>query len=217
MTPQHAREVLEVLQDTHRPLSEDSYRALEVLEAEGVRPFFRDRLEEAREPLTPPERLEALLYDPSEQVRSELARHPGLQGEQILFLAETGGAAVREALGERYTLSLYAMEALAASDPPASLCRNPTLPEYLQLEILENHPERAGDLARNPNAASEVLEQIARSTQDGELLETILYHDNARLSTLARIAEAAPDPLTRSRAREVLEDRLHRPEYSLEL
>lgn len=216
MTPQHAREVLEVLQDTHRPLSEDSYRALEVLEAEGVRPYFRDRLEEAREPLTPPERLEALLHDPSEQVRSELARHPGLQGEQILFLAETGGAEVREALGKRYTLSLYAMEALAASDPPASLCRNPTLPEYLQLEILENHPERTADLLRNPNASPQVLEQIARSNQDEEILETVLYHDKARLSTLAYIAEEAPDSLIRNRAREVLEDRLHRSEYSLE-
>jgi hypothetical protein len=215
MTPEHAREILEALQD-YSPVSEETYRALELLEAEGVRPYFRDRLEEAREPLTPPERLEALLYDPSEQVRSELACHPDLRGEQILFLAETGGAAVREALGKRYTLSLRAMEALAADDPPASLCRNPTLPEYLQLEILENHPERAGELLRNPNASPRVLEQIARSTQDEEILETVLYHDKTRLSTLARIAEEAPDSLIRNRALEVLEDRLHRSEYSLE-
>ncbi|ADH65389.1 leucine rich repeat variant (plasmid) [Allomeiothermus silvanus DSM 9946] len=215
MTPEHAREILEVLQD-YSPVSEETYRALELLEAEGVRPYFRDRLEEAREPLTPPERLEALLYDPSEQVRSELARHPGLQGEQILFLAETGGAAVREALGKRYTLSLRAMEALAADDPPASLCRNPTLPEYLQLEILESHPERTADLLRNPNASPQVLEQIARSNQDEEILETVLYHDKTRLSTLAYIAEEAPDSLTRNRAREVLEDRLQRLEHSLE-
>lgn len=216
MTPEHAREILKVLQNSYSPLSEKTFRALGPLEAEGEHPFFRDRLEEARNPLIPPERLEVLLNDPSDQVRAELARHPSLQGGAGPLPGPDGRSRSPGGAGGALRPDLPDYGGAGRGRPPASLCRHPALPEYLQLEILENHPERAGDLARNPSASPQLLEQLARSTQDPELLEAILYQDKARLSTLARIAEEALDPLTRSRALEVLEDRLQRLEYSLE-